>query len=171
MTTSGRSQRRRSQSRRGPRRQTEWNGVTTSPGTVGPGAITFINLVSAYNRAGVAGLLTGLLKGVTFTRLIGTVRLSSTDSLLSADFAMGLIMTTDTADVPDPETEIDRSWLYWDRRSVLPAVAGGQHIPLDVKAQRKFIHADARLLFVIKNTDSAQTLEFITGFRLLYKLN
>ena len=133
---------------------------------------------------GVINLLTSLLdvaasplfrQGLTLLRCIGTLRANSTDANLSAETAMGFIMAdgdaVSTANTPNPSLDVDAPWLWWDRRVLLPPSDSGQHLRLDIKAQRRLAGNDTTLLFLIDNDDATQSLEFALGLRMLFKLS
>jgi len=147
----------------------EWFNAITDPATVAAGASAVVDLAVGYRDvAGGVGR-----KGCTLTRIIGTVRVNSTDASLSAEGTFGFVKYREDAglaNVPFPSSDDDAPWLYWKRRVFLPASDSGQHIELDVKSQRKFNESDDNLLFVIQNDDATQSLEFALGLRMLWKL-
>ena len=99
-----------------------------------------------------------------------TLRANSNSSN-SANSAYGLIMADGDAveanALPDPESNIGAPWLYWDARSLLPASDSQQQQKLDIKARRRFHGNDANLMFIIRNTDTVDPIEFTLAWRLL----
>jgi len=134
----------------------------TSPVTLGPGLTNFTDLTLGFHA--------NLRKGMTVVRILGTIRVNSTDASLSTDFAMGITTARGSASFPDPSGDAQEPWLYWFRGSALPASDSGQHRELDVQSQRLFRDQDRRLIFLMENDDSTQSLEWTLGLRILYKL-
>ena len=103
-----------------------------------------------------------------------TLRVNSLDANLSAECAFGFIMMDGdqlaAGGFPDPIADIDASWLYWDRRVVLPASDSGQNLHIDMKSRRKFRGNDDNLVFIIENDDAVQSLEWALGARILLAL-
>ena len=113
-------------------------------------------------------------QGITIVRMFATLRANSTDATLSAEGAFGFIMVDGDAGAaltfPDPRFDVEAPWLYWDRRTFLPASDSGQQLVIDSKAQRRFRGNDDSLRLIFDNDDPAQTIEFVLGWRLLLKL-
>ena len=170
MTTRGGS-RRRSRSSRAPRRPTGWMGAATEPTTVAPGGQSFVNLTGQLLDVEDTPLAK---QSLTILRIIGMLRVNSTDANLSAEAAFGFIMVDGDAGaaavLPDPLLDIDAPWLWWQRRVVLPPSDAGQQIPIDSRAKRRFRGNDDGLNFIIDNDDATQSLEFALGLRVLIVL-
>jgi len=113
-------------------------------------------------------------QGLTLLRSFITLRLNSVDALLSAESVFGFIMMDGDAVAagafPDPRTDVDAPWLYWDRRVLLPPSDSGQHLRIDIRAKRRFAGNDMNFMFILDNDDAAQSLEFVLAFRLLLGL-
>jgi len=107
-------------------------------------------------------------------RILGTLRINSTDATFSAEGAFGLIMVDGDAfaagGLPDPLLDPDAPWMYWDRRVFLPPSDSQQHLRIDIRARRVWRGNDAELLLIIDNDDATQSLEFAFGFRILLAL-
>ncbi len=165
--------RRRSQSRsRGaPRRKTAWLGGITNPLTVGPGGQATSQLTTELPT--VAEDITAR-QGLTVLRIFMTLRMNSTDANLSAEATFGLIMMDGDARsagaFPDPVSDVDAPWMYWERRVLLPPSDSQQHLMLDIKAKRRFRGNDDGVQVIIDNDDPAQSLEFALGVRMLLAL-
>ena len=163
MVTRGRSPRRSPSYRRGTRHSYEWDTSQIAAASVAPG-------VTAFTRID-AGFRTALLKGLRIERIILFLRINSTDASLSADFVVGVIVHPgQAAGVPSPSDE-SAPWMYWERGSALPASDAYQTRRLDVRAKRVFRDSHDQLLVVMENNDSAQTVEYIFGARVLYRLS
>ena len=171
MTTRRGSPRRSRSSRAAPRRKTGWMGAVTEPTTVGPGAQSFVNLTSELLDVTQTPLAR---QALTIMRIVGMLRVNSTDANLSAEAAFGFIMVDGDAGVaaalPDPLLDVDAPWLWWQRRVVLPPSDAGQQINVDSKSRRRFRGNDDSLNFIIDNDDATQSLEFALGLRVLIAL-
>ena len=151
-----------------PKPRTVWHGDFTVPAGLATGTTAFVNLTTLLLDATESPLFKA---GLTLLRTYLTLRANSQDASFSADSAYGLIMADGDAiasgALPDPEQDIGAPWLYWDARSLLPAADHTVQQKLDVKAKRRFHGNDANLMFIIRNTDVAQALEFTLAWRLL----
>ncbi len=98
------------------RRRTQWDGSVVAPATVGPGVRSF----SLLNMP--RGL--GERMGLTVARVIGSLRVNSTDASLSVDFEAGFKMLSEeeAVTVPSPTGDLDADWLWWHHSSALPQV-------------------------------------------------
>ena len=74
-------------------------------------------------------------------------------------------------EVPLPILDPDAPWLWWERRSALPASDSQQNRLIDVRAKRRLAGNDNALLLIVENDDATETLEFITACRCLYRLS
>jgi len=156
---------------RGPRRKTAWFGGLTDPATLAPGLQSNVNLTTELpdtteNPIGKQGL--------TILRMFATLRINSTDANLSVEGSFGFIMVDGdavaAAAFPDPFSDVEADWTFWDRRVFLPPSDAMQHMSIDSKAKRVFRGNDDNLMLIVQNDDAAQTLEFALGFRLLIGL-
>jgi len=113
-------------------------------------------------------------QGLTIMRILGTLRINSTDANLSAEGSFGFIMMDGDAfsggTLPDPLLDPDAPWMYWDRRVFLPPSDSQQHLRIDIRARRAWRGNDMELVLILENDDSTQTLEFAFGFRILVAL-
>ena len=166
------TRRRRSRSfSRAPRRRTAWTGRTIDPAIVAAGG------------QNVNDILTGLPDatenpigryGLTIMRIVGSLRINSTDVALSTECGFGFIMVDGDASAasafPEPTVDEEAPWLHWDRRVVLPPSDSQQHLKLDIRARRRMGGNDISLFFIINNDDATQSLEYALGVRVLLAL-
>ena len=135
--------------------RTIWKNARITPATL------------ASFATGNTGLLAGVapddkLDGWKVLRIIGNVRVNSTDVSLSADFAVGIAFMRFTAPSPN---QVDFPWLWWVANSATPPPS--TPYSFDVKGQRKFRFNEENLVFAIANNDAAQSLEYMFGIRIL----
>ena len=162
---SGRRYPRRSS--RGPKRQTMWFGAAIDPAFVAPGVNAFTAVL-----ANLAEDNKITLKGVTILRIIGSLRVNSTDATFSAEYFAGIktVPEESATTLPDPATDLDADWMWWDRQVALPAEGKSNYFSLDIKAKRKFRRPDDKLLFLMSNDDASQSIEYAWGIRILLAL-
>ena len=160
MTTRTRS-RGRTRSFGRQKRNYQWNNSQIAPATVGAGGV-----VNTVLSAGV--FPDELAKGVMVHRILGLLRVDSTDANLSVDFVAAISMRQNTSTIT--ASAADYPFLWWMRSSALPAAGPSERFPIDVKSRRLFRWNDNDLVFQIENNDSAQALEYIFGLRILYSL-
>jgi len=162
---------RRSSSRRGsraPRRKMDWDTVLIDPTTIAAGAQGVTDMT--------AGFFVGLRKGLTVVRIIGSMQVRSGTAGAEVEWVAGISLVrrepAGASVFPDPATDGSHPWMWWKRGVVLtPAGDRPQNdIPIDVKAQRKFTDAGDTLQFILDNDDSASSVIFSFGLRVLYKL-
>ncbi len=164
-----RKQRSRYRSRSSGPSKLAWIGGSTEPTNLGPGAKSNTNLTDELpDRA--QNII--FKRGLTVQRLHLILRAFCTAATGLTEMAMGVIMVDGDAAAalafPDPLTDVQSSWLMWDRRALDPQGIQ-QHIVYDSKSKRRFGSNDANLFFLIDNDDAAETLQFTIGYRLLLK--
>ena len=157
----------RSTSPRTPRRKLDWITAVVGPQSVAPGQETLSDLTSGFP-------ITDFERSrLTVMRMVGTLRVNSTDANLSVDWAAGFTMMNEdqvnSLVLPDPATD-DVQWLWWDARSSLPASDGSQQLTIDSKSRRRYNTKETRFTFIMQNTDGVQSLEFRLGIRILHAL-
>jgi len=146
-------------------------GGVTEKTTVTSGAQSVVNLTADLLDVADTPLAR---QNLTLVRSYITLQLTGGGAEgVGTEMAYGLIMTDGDAlaalSLPDPISDVDAPWLYWDRRQVFPPGGIQQHLELDIKAQRKFRGNDATLVMILDN-DDIDEFQFIMGFRLLFKL-
>ena len=113
-------------------------------------------------------------KGMTLLRIVGSLRVQSTDATYSVDWAAGIFMarepTYTPGSFPDPRTDPDTNWMMRWSRTSLPASDSQQTLDLDVRSKRKFMNSDDKVVFYLVNTDSAQQAEVALAGRCLYAM-
>jgi len=161
----------RRSSNRTPRRRTAWTGFSQDPVVLGPGGQGVSNLLGHLPDATVNPLYR---QGLTLLRIVGSLRLNSTDATLSAEGHFGFIMSDGDAfaslTLPDPAVDHEAPWMHWDRRVFLPPSDSQQHLALDIRVKRKMKGNDDTCLLIVDNDDAAQSIEYAFGFRLLLQL-
>ncbi len=156
---------------RSARRQMQWDTSNFVPATVTAGGQATADVTSGFWEA-VAG---AGRKGITVLRIIGSLRVNSTDATFAAEWAAGFgIIEEDSATAgqfPDPQNDADFNWLWWMARAAPPAAGStANNMDIDSKAKRRFMQGDASLWFILNNADSTQELEFKLSVRTLYAL-
>lgn len=146
-------------------------GGVTEPATVLSGAQAFVNMTETLLTVSATPLAR---QNLTLVRTFVTLQLTGSGSEgVGTEMAYGFIMSDGDAlaslSLPDPISDVDAPWLYWERRQVFPPGMHQQHLPLDIKAQRKFRGNDDTLILVLDN-DDIDAFRFTMGFRCLFKL-
>jgi len=159
MSTKRRS---RSRSRSGAPKRMTWVNAQTAPTVVANGVTATSDLMSGLG-AGLEGR-----RGMKLLRIIGALRVNSTDPTLSVDF-VGSIYLSQIGQSISPST-LAFPFLWWIRGSALPAAGPMRPWDIDVKGQRKLTFANSAIIFGIENNDLTQSLEFVFGLRLLVQL-
>jgi len=156
MTMRRGSRRRFSSSR--PRSRTEWAVAQIAPATVGPGVTSFTDI---FQNIGA---------GKTILRIVGSIRVQSTHATLSCDFVYGVgVKPGAMSNVLNP-SDSSFPWMHWRRGAALPASDSGQARDVDIRSKRRVRDEHDDLQFIIENNDSAQSLEYVFGFRFLVRL-
>ena len=146
-----------------PQRKYVWDNAQIAPTTLAPG-ITGNTVLSSGFGSGLE-----LLKGWKVERVIGQLRINSTDGVFSADFVAGISMRQEGSTISASRTPFP--FLWWIRDSARPASGGGSEIQkIDVKSKRLFRNANMDLMFSVENNDTTQTLEYVFGVRCLYSM-
>ena len=149
-----------------------WESSVFDPATVAPGAQTAASLLVGSSTGSITGLIA---QGFNVIRILGSLRVNSTDVALSVEWAAGItVVGKDAAAAnvnPDPLTDDFHKWMWWMARVSPPPGAGGTsiQIALDVKARRKLTGQD-NLRFIIENHDAFESLEFALSTRVLIQL-
>ena len=146
--------------RRATPRVYQWENSRTAPASLAPG-------VTGSTDLSVNVFADNLKKGATVVRVLGHLRLISTDAALSVDFSAALFMRQQSTSI-DP-TNATYPFMWWMANSAPPASGSvANNFEIDVKSRRKFLWNDADLMFSVKNTDGAQSLEYVIGLRVLF---
>ena len=160
MTMKGRSRRRSSP--RAAKRRSVWETSQAAATVVAPGTTaSFPFTLDAYQSR-------NMMKGITVVRIVGTIRVNSTDAVLSCDYVMGI--TVDAFGIVASASDASQPWMWWKRSSALPASGVQIFLEIDIKAKRRFREDNDQLRLNVENNDAAQSLEFMPGMRTLYLL-
>ncbi len=150
-------------SSRAPKRRYVWDNAQIAPAIIAPG-IQGVTDLSAGLGAGLE-----LLRGWRVERVIGRLRVNSTDATFAADFVASISMRQQSQTISASLTPFP--FLWWIRDAARPSSGGGGEVyDIDVKSKRAFRNAQMDLMFAIENNDSTQSLEFVFGLRVLYSM-
>ena len=121
-----------------------------------------------------AGFREGLRKGVTVLRIIGLLHMIGTNNFI-VDYAAAIVRVAAEAALsaafPDPGSDTEAPWLWWNGGSLFQATDDRNHdVVIDVKSRRAFRESDDRLYFIMDNVDAVSSLQFSFGIRILYAL-
>jgi len=113
-----------------------------------------------------------LRKGLTVIRIFGTLSVIPGVAGTQSEFHAGIAMMEEDAALagafPDPATDANFGWLWWQRGAPQEDIANRYNV--DVRSQRKFPNGDSRLYMIVENDDSVQNMTVTFGLRVLYKL-
>ncbi len=135
------------------RRKTQWFGIGSSAGGVGPNPPVAIASggVSILSQAFIASGSSGALEEeVTITRMIGEILVASNDTTAEeAAFAIGCIVARNeavaagVASLASPSSDPDAEWVYYvaggvvqEEAAPIGSFAEVARVPFDVRGQR-----------------------------------
>ena len=108
-------------------------------------------------------------KGLTITRLIGSLQVSSNLVGTAPDWVAGLMVAPNGVSL-DPAAEFNSPWLWWQSGSVRSNNMDLGRFDFDLKAKRTFRGGEDDFRFQFKNTDPVDAIIFAFSLRTLYLL-